>query len=154
MFDERRVVGTYRRSDLCDDRQFVVGEVYYIKDKLVSIPTIDRTDKPRKVRIGRRVVIACNNYLNTDPTWPLVYIAPLCSRIDLMAVTDILVTTAGEDGNAVKKDCKIELGLVQPILKVDLERKVGSLSRSKIAEMLVLLQDMISGNLNPLEHDE
>jgi len=145
------VKAPYRLDQLYDAREFEVGEVYYIKDELIGIPNIDRTTVNREIHPGRRVVIAHNSYLNAVPTWPLIHVAPLSHRVDLMRETDIEVTTAPEDGNAVAIDSVIQLALVQPVLKVDLERKVGQLSREKIAEMLDLQEQILLGTLEPLE---
>jgi len=145
------VTAPYRPMQLYDARDFTVGEVYYTKDELVIIPVIDRTTTTRNIHEGRRVVIAHNSYLNSDPTWPLVHIAPLSHRVDLMRETDIEVTTNPRDGNGVAVDSIIQLALVQPVLKVDLERMVGSLSREKTVEMLSLQEEMLLGRLEPLE---
>lgn len=143
----------YRPMQLFDIREFEVGEVYYIKDELVSIPDADRTTMRRRAHEGRRVVIAHNNYLNADPTWPLIHIAPLSHRVDLLKETDIEVTDDPKDGDGVSENSIIRLALVQPVLKVDLERLVGKLSRDKITEMLALQEDMLIGSLEPLEEE-
>ncbi|HHV75541.1 MAG TPA: type II toxin-antitoxin system PemK/MazF family toxin [Thermoanaerobacterium sp.] len=147
------MTGPYSRFDLGDTREFVVGDVYYIRDELIAIPTIDRTTTARNMHPGRRVVVAHNNPLNADPTWPLIHVAPLSSRTDLIEATDIIVSTDPADGDGVSVDSKIELALVQPVLKKDLERKTGALSREKIAEMLALEQDMLNGTLEELAEE-
>ncbi|SFR18651.1 type II toxin-antitoxin system PemK/MazF family toxin [Desulfoscipio geothermicus] len=151
MSDKNEVTAPYRSLQLYDIREFEVGEAYYIKDELIRIPTIDRSTEERNYHPGRRVVIAHNSNLNADPTWPLVHVAPLSHRVDLMRETDIEVTTNPDDGDGVAVDSIIQLALVQPVLKVDLERKVGKLSREKIAEMLALQEDMLLGEVEPLE---
>lgn len=140
----------YRPDQLGDTRQFEIGEVYYIKDVLLSIPDADRTTVGRKIHDGRMVAIIHNNYLNYDPTWPLIHIAPLSHRVDLMRETDIEI---------LKSDCPwlkyessmVRLALAQPVLKVDLEKKLGQINEEKIYEILALQQDMVLGKLEPLE---
>ncbi|MEG6521159.1 type II toxin-antitoxin system PemK/MazF family toxin [Desulfotomaculum sp. 1211_IL3151] len=151
MFQQHEITPPYRPLQLYDIREFQVGEVYYIKDELIGIPNIDRTTIDRNIHLGRRVVIAHNSQLNTNPTWPLVHIAPLSHRVDLMRETDIEVTIKPEDGNGVAVNSLIQLALVQPVLKVDLERRIGALSREKIAEMIALQEDMLLGQLDSLD---
>jgi len=153
MSQHPEVTPPYKPMQLYDIRAFEVGQVYYIDDELISIPEADRTIHPRKTHHGRRVVIAHNNYLNTDPTWPLIHVAPLSHRVDLMRETDIEVTTDRKDGNAVTVNSIIMLSLVQPVLKVDLRECVGKLSRDKIVEMLSLQEEMLVGTLEPLEEE-
>lgn len=68
-----------------------------------------------------------------------------------MRETDIEVTTNQDDGNGVAVNSLIQLALAQPVLKVDLERRVGALSREKIAEMISLQEDMLLGKLDSLD---
>jgi len=148
------VTAPYRSMQLYDICEYEVGEVYYLKDELISIPQADRTEMGRDVHPGRRVVIAHNNFLNTDPTWPLIHIAPLSHRVDLMRETDIEITTKPQDGDGVAVDSILMLALTQPVLKVDIERRVGKLSIAKITEMLSLQEEMLLGTLEPLEEEK
>lgn len=134
------------KAALMDERTFVVGEVYYIVDELLNMPATDRAGT-RTLHEGRRVVIAHNCELNADPTWPLIYVAPLSSRVELASETDIVVRNTPEDGDGVSCDSIVELALVQPVLKTDLERRTGALSKPRIAEIIALQEDMLTGHL-------
>lgn len=132
----------YRPEQLYCITEFEVGEIWSIKDELISIPYADRSTAPREFHEWRTVVIAHNNILNSDPTWPIVMVAPLSHRTDLMRDYDLEVLP-GRDG--VREHSIIRLSLVQPVLKVDLDRKFGRLSEEKLLEMLAIEREMLLG---------
>ena len=139
----------YRQNELYDEREFQVGQVYYIRDDLVVIPDADRIVPGRVIHEGRMVVIAHNSQYNTDPIWPLIHIAPIGHRTDLMRALDIEVKKSA--CSWLRFDSMIKLALVQPVLKVDLERMVGQLTRDKVAELVSMQEDLLLGSVEELE---
>ena len=126
-------------ADFWDDRVFEVGEVYYIKDKLISMPNTDRLDT-RNYHKGRPVVIMQNNSENSNPKSPLITIAPTSSNLKYKRENDLILTPE-KDG--VKKKCFLITKLMQPVLKVDLERSIGQLSNEKIKQSLSLVLEKL-----------
>lgn len=131
------------REELIDERCFEIGEIYYINDSLINIPNIDRLkDGSRKIHEGRMVVIVHHNEQNYNKFCPVVAVAPLSSRIDLKRPFDLIVNKDDVDGN-LKYDSIIQLQLIQPVLKVDLERCIGRLKEYKIEELIAMQLEMI-----------
>ncbi|EGW39369.1 hypothetical protein DOT_2654 [Desulfosporosinus sp. OT] len=76
------------RDSLIDTRAFGFGEVWTIKDELVSIPDADRIDD-RVIHAYRSILIVSNDSGNTNPLTMTVNTAPLSHRVDLKRLGDI-----------------------------------------------------------------
>ena len=136
-----------KQEDMCDPRSFVVGDVFCISDAFVAIPDADRAENPRKYHNKRLVVVVYNNFLNSEATWPLVTVAPLSHRLEFRREPDIVVLKEHCEG--LDESSIVRLALTQPVLKIDLKFKVGSLSEDKVTEILGLQDDLVFGTLTP-----
>ncbi|MDI6706672.1 MAG: type II toxin-antitoxin system PemK/MazF family toxin [Bacillota bacterium] len=140
MHDEMKL---YKNSsELIDERCFQIGEIYFIKDELVSIPDADRVENGRDIHEGRRVVIIHNHEQNNNKLCPIVTIAPFSHRIDLKRPHDLIVTLEDVEGG-LKVDSLIRLSLMQPVLKIDMERCIGSLKDYKVEELIAMQIEML-----------
>ncbi|MGE5483700.1 MAG: type II toxin-antitoxin system PemK/MazF family toxin [Ignavibacteriales bacterium] len=128
-----------------DRRSFRQGEIYIVKDKDVQIPDSKFTKTGRVFHENRPVVIVYDHLYNSEPTYPLVVVAPLSHDTTRKRVCD-LELFAARDG--VDQDCLLRLGLIQPLCKVDLEGPAGRLDATTIDKMLALLVHLLGVSLN------
>lgn len=120
-------------TDLTDTRKFEQGEIYTIKDHLIAIPDADVQD--RQIHFARPVIILHETPLNSVPTFPTVMVVPLAHEISWKRACDLQLEP---DEGSVVKTCLARLGLVQPVLKVDLHEKKGKLTLDQIKDLLTL----------------
>ncbi len=114
------------------------GEVYLVKEAAIQFPKerLPGAPPPRRHRRRPVVVLQCDED-NHDPTYPIVLVAPLSSRVDLKGRQDFLVH-AGEAG--LHLDSIIMLGLIQPVLRQDLEdNPLGQFDPQRMAEITAML---------------
>jgi len=122
-------------SEILTDKVFEVGEIYFIKDGLLAMPESDRKAQ-RKIHKGRPVVVVQNNSGNSNPINPIITVAPISSVTKYKKPNDIPLTPKEDN---VNKDSLLLLSLIQPILKVDLERCIGSISDEKLKQALYII---------------
>lgn len=115
-------------KELCDDRKFKFGEVYFIKDELIDFPHSDKIAGSRTIHKGRRVVIISNNEHNSDKHSPIISVSPLSTRTDLIRKFDIELE---KDKDGVKSNSIVMMELIQPVCKVDIERRCGEIREEK-----------------------
>lgn len=95
------------------------GEIYLVPDKLIVIPGERIPSRPgRTVHEQRPVLILQTNADNAEPLYPIVLVAPLSHRVELKGEQDYRLK-AGQGG--LNRDSIVHLGLVQPILKTNLQ---------------------------------
>lgn len=114
------------------------GEVYLVKESAIQFPKERMPGAPPPHRHRRRpVVLLGSDEDNRDPTYPIILVAPLSSRVDLKSRQDFLVR-AGEAG--LKVDSLIMLGLIQPVLRHDLEdTPLGQFNQERMMEITAML---------------
>ena len=102
------------------------GEIYLVNDDVIVLPEERIPSRPaRTIHENRPVLILQTDSDNADPLYPIVLIAPLSHRVDLQCEKDY-VLRARQGG--LDQDSIVHLGLVQPILKTDLqENPIGKL---------------------------
>lgn len=134
-------INNYDKLFTNDDFEF--GEIYYIKDELITMPETDRR-AIRELKPGRMVVIVHDTSDNSDEECPFLTVAPISTKTELKLPNDILIEPNDvKENDGVTKSSKICIYLQQPILKVDLERKVGILNQNKLDELLFAQLDLI-----------
>lgn len=131
-------VSAYPRHAIFIRREVEFGEVYFVKDNLISIPDADRVVEGRTRHDSRRVLIAQNDETNYT-NYPVVLVAPLTTRTDTKRRFDIELRPPDEP---VDKPALVRLKLLQPILRVDLGSCAGMLSREKQGEVMAALLSM------------
>jgi len=114
------------------------GEVYLVKETAIQFPKerLPGAPPPRRHQQRPVVILQCDED-NHDPTYPIVLVAPLSSRVDLKGRQDFLVR-AGEAG--LRTDSIVMLGLLQPVLRQDLEDSpLGRFSLHRLQEITAML---------------
>ncbi|EES72630.1 MULTISPECIES: hypothetical protein [Paenibacillus] len=124
-----------------DIRIFNYGEIYMIKDKLVSFPE-SRYTSGRTLHDKRMVCIIHHCESNGNKHIWTVNAAPLSTRTDMKRDTDLELEP--EEGNYFNRKSLIRLGAAQPFLKVDLEGPVGKLNTGQLM-LLSALQLKLAG---------
>jgi len=113
------------------------GEIYLVKDDLIQIPETRLPGQKRKKHEERPVlVIQCKEDAQDHYCYTTI-VAPFSHRVKLKRAQDLELSRK-ETG--LDYDSILRLGLIQPILKVDLsEKPIRRLSKTGIQEVLALL---------------
>lgn len=77
--DVRRVDNYCNSKEIKDNRNFLFGCIWKVRDILINIPNADRLNK-RKYHFTRCVVIIDNSKENMDEENPLISVAPISHR--------------------------------------------------------------------------
>jgi len=125
------------RDSFYDDREFEFGSVWTTPDEVVTIPDADR-DGTRNMHQSRIVLVVSNNRSNTDPLTPIVSVVLLSHRVDCQRYGDVVLTP---ERDGIRYPSIARTRLIQPILKVDLNRCVGNISEEACEELLVAIED-------------
>lgn len=128
------------RVKMFDKRTFQFGQVWKIKDPLISIPDADRLLHGRNLHKDRYVIIAQNNEENLLPMVTCITIIPLSSRVDLKRKYDVILSP---NVDSVKVESMAKTSLIQPVLKKDLDECLGSISKEKMAEVIDALLERL-----------
>jgi len=111
------------------DNAVVNGGVYYVKDAVISLP-------PNDARIyheeRRPVVVLSGPDTNSDRAWRMVLVAPISSSTSLKT-SHCVRLSAGEGG--LTKKCWVRVVAVQPLLKSDLQDRLGVLPSARLEEI-------------------
>lgn len=134
----------WRKIIACDDREFQFGEIYLIKDDLIYFP--ESLFVGRTFHEVRPVVITYHSSTNRNKHIWTINIAPISSQVDFRRDTDLPIDPV--PGNHIDRKSLIRLGLSQPVLKVDLDGPVGTLSRQQKLQ-LAALQMKLAGVVVP-----
>jgi hypothetical protein len=134
----------WRKVIASDDREFNYGEIYLIKDDLINFP--ESLFVGRTFHEVRPVVVTYHSVTNQNKRIWTINVAPISTQVDFRRDTDLLIDPA--EGNYINRTSLIRLGLSQPVLKVDLEGPVGSLTRSQKLQ-LAALQMKLAGIVIP-----
>ena len=138
-------------DDIKDDRFFVFGDIWKVRDELINIPNADRVIKGRKLHFTRCIIIVQNNEDNFDEDCYTISIAPISSRTDCERKNDV-VLFKGEDG--VRKDSIVMLDYIQPMLKKDLYQCVGKISEDRKYDIYANISEIYGQPIELSETDE
>lgn len=119
---------------LGDEHLFYFGEVYTIKDELISFIPRDKSQvDPDKTRY---VVVLQNDRECNDPGYPILTVAPITSKVEGQTKQCLLIEPGEAD---LPKPSLIKAGLIQPIAKDHLRRRQGRLKADTIKKLYGLL---------------
>lgn len=111
------------------------GDIWTISDSIITFPT-DRLPKSKRTNHEQRPVLVLSCDEDLTRVRPLTaIISPVSAVIDKM-VTDFRLTV-GMGG--LKYDSVVRLGLIQPILKIDLKQKIGRLEQVVLDQVMTVL---------------
>ena len=146
------MVDKYKKYSIIeDDREFVFGDVWKVRDELVSLLPSDRVENTRKLHTCRLVVITQNCDENNDKYFPVIQVAPLTTKIKYKQKFDIELKKGVDIFDTNADTCMIQMQLEQPMLKKDLYEKVGYISDDKKYEVMALKLELTG--LDPDEDD-
>ena len=131
-----------------DDRQFGFGEIWKVRDELVSLLPTDRVAVNRRVHRCRLVVITQQCDDNNNPLFPVISVAPLASNIKFLQKYDILLKRNVSAFGIDSDECMIQMQLKQPMLKKDLFEKVGYVAEETKEEIIVIETELIGLEIN------
>jgi hypothetical protein len=140
------------RALVKDGRPFSFGEIWKVRDELISLLPSDRIENGRNVHFSRTVVIVQNCQENNDEESYIIRVAPLAHRIEFQEKFDIILYPDLPDipRDGVTCECMVQLQLTQPMLKIDLYEKVGEISDTKKEEIAAIILSMIGLDANDL----
>lgn len=104
------------------------GGIYFVKDSAISLPPND----DRSYHERRPVVVLSGPDTNSFAGWRTVLVAPVSTSTSLKT-TYCVKLAAGEGG--LNKKCWVRVIAVQPLLKSDLEDRLGLLSAERLEEI-------------------
>lgn len=111
------------------DNPVINGGVYYVSDSVISLPPNDE----RRYHDERRpVVVISGPNTNSSKGWRTVLIAPISTSTSLKTGYCVKLS-AGEGG--VPKKCWVRVVAVQPLMKSDLEDRLGVLPAERLEEI-------------------
>jgi len=143
----------HNTDNIIDDRLFIFGQVWKIRDALIAIPDADRVGN-RNEHFSRCVVVVDNNQKNSSEDYPIITICPLSHRTDCIRDFDVELS---KENDQVIEDCLARLSLSQPVLKKDLFTCEGEISPNAKTEILAVLMQkfgLIADEVDELEAEE
>ncbi len=90
---------------------------------VISFPD---NEEDRKRHPSRTIIVMSNDLLCADLATPLVTVAPTSSQLKWKNKTEVVIRKS--DTNGLEHDSRVMLAHLQPIIKTDVERKIGELS--------------------------
>ncbi len=92
--------------------------------------------RQRNVHGLRPVIICQDNHYNTNPTFPIITVAPLSTKCYFKTKLDYELLCANEP---VEQNSYIRLYLLQPVLKVNLAKYIDKITQDSIDEVKAIL---------------
>jgi mRNA-degrading endonuclease toxin of MazEF toxin-antitoxin module len=106
-------------------RSITRGEIYWVQDDVIQFPKQRLPNEPeRKMHDNRPVIVLQTDLDNSNPAYPIVLIAPISHKVQFKDDKDVKLT-AGQGG--LPENSLVHLGLMQPILKIELGMLIGKL---------------------------
>lgn len=117
------------------------GQIYWVEDSIIVFPTARLSEYPERTMHDNRPVLVLQSDLDCcNPACRLVLIAPLSHKVEYQDETTYRINA---EDTGLPKDSLVELGLIQPILKMDLSGFVAELNPITMAE----INQVMSANL-------
>lgn len=101
-------------------RKILRGDVYWVSDEKIILPEERLPNKPKRtLHDGRPVVVLQTDMDNSNPHYPIVLVAPTSHRVEFKDDKDVILPVVA---GGLPQEGLLLLGLIQPLLKTDLER--------------------------------
>lgn len=113
--------------------QISPGEVWTVRDSIVIFPE-ERAGHQRTKHGKRFVLVLSNDWICAALDCPCVQVAILSHLNDFRSTAEIQIKKT--DSNGLEHDSRVLLGHSQPLLKTDLEKRMGKLSLTEWEEVL------------------
>lgn len=111
------------------------GDIWIISDSIVTFPT-DRLPKSKRTTHEKRPVLVLSCDEDLAKVRPLTALISPVSTVKDKAATDFMLP-AGTAG--LKEDSMVRLGLIQPILKIDLKERIGNVEPTILDQIMTVL---------------
>jgi mRNA interferase MazF len=108
--------------------KLIAGGVYLLRDDSISLPDSDPSGNRTKHNF-RTVILLSNQNICNSSACPVVTIAPLSSKLNPRAETDLIIARTPENG--LDRDSRVMFGYIQPICKDEFDRQIGRLDDSQ-----------------------
>lgn len=108
------------------------GYVCNIRDQIIKMPDNEAT---RDVHWYRRVLVLSSDLICATPECALITVAPLSSQLQYKKPNEIVL--AKTKTNGLTENSRVMLGHLQPILKGDIEKKLGELSLDEWDDVMI-----------------
>ena len=106
-----------------------VREVWLVKDEILKFPEGKKTEEET-----RRVLVLNNTELCRELNIPIVTVAPLSSKVRWKTKAELFF--AHRPGNGLSKPSRLMLSHMQPLMKGDLEKKLGQFNDEEWDEVI------------------
>ena len=113
--------------------RIVTGGIYVLKDSLIQLPDAKAKDNRTKHEF-RTVLVLPNQKLCDSYNCPCVLVAPLSTSLHIKAESDLIIQKTAE--NKLRSDSRAMLSYVQPVLKSDLKKHIGTLDDQQWDELM------------------
>jgi len=111
------------------------GDIWTIADDLITFPEA-RLPKGKRKKHDERPVLILSSDEDLNNIRPLTALISPLSTVMQKAVTDFIIR-AGTGG--LSQDSVVRLGLIQPILKVDLKLRIGNIGPDTLDQVTTVL---------------
>ena len=113
------------------------GAIYYVPDEIIQIPSERMPSSgERNLHEGRPFLVVQGQSFCADLDSPTVLGMPLSSKVEYKRETDFLLL---KSLSGLKFDSVVIVGLLQPILKSDLQKKAGKIDKFSLEKIQRLL---------------
>jgi mRNA-degrading endonuclease toxin of MazEF toxin-antitoxin module len=108
-------------------------EIWVVKDSLIIFPEDRKPGQKSTKHIRRFVLVLSNDWICSSLDSPCVVVAPLSHLISFKATSEIQIKK--NQGNGLEHDSRAALGHLQPVLKTELQVRVGKLTDTQWEEI-------------------
>ncbi len=111
------------------------GDIWTIPDRIITFPT-DRLPKSKRTTHDKRPVLILSCDEDLAKVRPLTALISPLSTVKDKSATDFMLSAGTAN---LKEDSVVRLGLIQPILKIDLKEKIGDLQLPVLDQIMTVL---------------
>jgi hypothetical protein len=101
------------------------GDLHFVRDEIIGFPET-RSGQDRELHRTRPVLLLSNERVCRDKIEPVIIVAPLSHLTELKTSCDLFIKTDSE--NKLPCNSRLILSHIQPILKIDLLDRLGSMN--------------------------
>jgi hypothetical protein len=116
---------TERLVDVARPSQLTPGGIYRLQDSLIRFPDTD-AKKTRTLHDYRTVLVMSSAAVCASKAYGCVIIAPMSHLVNFCAGTDVIIQPNRE--NRLDAPGRVLLSYMQPMIKSDVELKIGVMS--------------------------
>jgi mRNA-degrading endonuclease toxin of MazEF toxin-antitoxin module len=138
---EKRTTTTLSEAFRSAGYEIEPGSIFNVADDIIVFPET-RAGQERDEHHSRPVLILANSQMCREKREPVLIIAPLSHLIEIRSAPDLCIKADSE--NKLDSNSRVVLSHIQPLLKADLGKRVGSLSEEDFDKVKATLVWMFS----------